>query len=234
MPPQAFISRARAGRVFAGEPMASGLQASNVTSAIRSQMISSTSGIHGAKAGTSKEVHGLKRQVLDKGAAYSQDGASRRLQDLSTELTSGRSVISRQNSKSVTVQEEDTQQKAGGQVKKAVAQPMKSKKDLRPGYCENCQDKFRDFDEVSFASLQHAILFLFCYGTNMKNSIYCLVNIESLPIMTITGRSLTIYLVNWHGCPEDHPDRTFTTMRTTAVMMVSFAKRVDRTRRGLS
>lgn len=23
------------------------------------------------------------------------------------------------------------------------------KKDLKPGYCENCQDKFEDFDEVS-------------------------------------------------------------------------------------
>ncbi|KAI4179651.1 MAG: hypothetical protein LQ346_007151, partial [Caloplaca aetnensis] len=53
-------------RFFNGEPAASGMQPSNITSAIRSQMISSTAAQPGAKAGTSKEVHGLKRKVLEK------------------------------------------------------------------------------------------------------------------------------------------------------------------------
>lgn len=62
----AFVSRAGAGRLFGGEPVASGLQPSNLTSAIRSQMISSTAAQPGAKAGTSKELHGLQRKVLEK------------------------------------------------------------------------------------------------------------------------------------------------------------------------
>ncbi|KAJ5129462.1 Regulatory subunit Dfp1/Him1 central region [Penicillium bovifimosum] len=49
------------------EPAASGVQPSNVTSAIRSQMVSSTAAVPGAKAGLSKEVHGLQRKVLEKG-----------------------------------------------------------------------------------------------------------------------------------------------------------------------
>ncbi|KAI5297550.1 hypothetical protein KEM56_004738, partial [Ascosphaera pollenicola] len=49
----------------AREPAASGVQPSNITSAIRSQMISSTAAGTGAKAATSKEVHELKRKVLE-------------------------------------------------------------------------------------------------------------------------------------------------------------------------
>jgi regulatory subunit for Cdc7p protein kinase len=31
---------------------------------------------------------------------------------------------------------------------KAVQQRKLEKRDPKPGYCENCQDKFEDFDEV--------------------------------------------------------------------------------------
>lgn len=138
----AFISRAEGGRVLGGEPVASGMQASNITSAIRSQMISSTSGIHGAKAGTSKEVHGLQRKVLQKAAPASHDHSSRRLADVSMDVASSRSTtMGRPNSKLATMREDS-------QEREKKPQP-KSKKDMKPGYCENCQDKFQDFDEVS-------------------------------------------------------------------------------------
>ncbi|KAL3962605.1 hypothetical protein ACCO45_004128 [Purpureocillium lilacinum] len=146
-PQNAFISRAEGGRLFAGEPVASGMQPSNITSAIRSQMISSTSGINGVKAGTSKEVHGLQRKVLQKAAPASQDPSSRRLAEVSMEVASSRSTnMGRQTSRTVQTPDEDSQ-RTDGKDKRAQSQTLKSKKDLKPGYCENCQDKFRDFDE---------------------------------------------------------------------------------------
>lgn len=146
----AFTSRAEGARLFAGEPVASGMQPSNVTSAIRSQMISSTSGINGSKAGTSKEIHGLQRKVLQKANPASHDASSRRLAEVSMDVASSRSTtMSRQTSKAVHAHEDDSQ-RTELREKKAHSQPLKSKKDLKPGYCENCQDKFRDFDEVCF------------------------------------------------------------------------------------
>ncbi|KAL8651802.1 MAG: hypothetical protein Q9226_004542, partial [Calogaya cf. arnoldii] len=70
-------------RFFNGEPAASGMQASNITSAIRSQMISSTAAQPGAKAGTSREIHGLQRKVLEKnsGPALQATRASQRSVD---------------------------------------------------------------------------------------------------------------------------------------------------------
>ncbi|KAK3191459.1 Cdc7p-Dbf4p kinase complex regulatory subunit [Lecanicillium sp. MT-2017a] len=147
-PQNAFISRAEGGRHFGGEPVASGMQASNVTSAIRSQMISSTSGINGAKAGTSKEMHGLQRKVLQKTNTGSYDLSSRRLAEVSMEVASSRSTtMSRQTSKVAATGDDGSQRAAEPKEKKPQSQALKSKKDLKPGYCENCQDKFRDFDE---------------------------------------------------------------------------------------
>ncbi|KAH7161436.1 Dfp1/Him1, central region-domain-containing protein [Dactylonectria macrodidyma] len=141
----AFTSRAGTGRLFAGEPVASGVQPSNITSAIRSQMISSTSGVNGAKAGTSKEVHGLQRKVLQKATPASHDVSSRRLAEVSMDVTSSRSTtMGRHTSRPVEVQDEENQKTAESKERKMQ---LKSKKDLKPGYCENCQDKFRDFDE---------------------------------------------------------------------------------------
>jgi regulatory subunit for Cdc7p protein kinase len=153
-PQNAFISRAEGGRHLGGEPVASGTQASNITSAIRSQMISSTSGINGAKAGTSKEMHGLQRKVLQKANTGSYDPSSRRLAEVSMEAASSRSTtMSRQTSKVAATGEDGSQRAADANQKKQQSHALKSKKDLKPGYCENCQDKFRDFDEVSFSIL---------------------------------------------------------------------------------
>lgn len=146
---QAFVSRAEGGRLFHGEPVASGIQPSNMTSAIRSQMISSTSGLSSVKAGTSKEIHGLQRQVLQKTAPASHGTSSRLAEQSVDQATSTRSMsISRQTSR-VSQSREETAQKATETVR-AQSQGLKSKKDLKPGYCENCQDKYRDFDEVCF------------------------------------------------------------------------------------
>jgi regulatory subunit for Cdc7p protein kinase len=114
-------------------------------------MISSTSGLSGVKAGTSKEIHGLQRKVLQKTAPTSH-ASSRLAEQQSVEAeTSSRSVtLTRQTSKTTLGQDEDVAKTAESKERKSQSQPLKSKKDLKPGYCENCQDKFRDFDEVSF------------------------------------------------------------------------------------
>lgn len=180
----AFTSRAEGTRLFAGEPVASGMQPSNVTSAIRSQMISSTSGINGGKAGTSKEVHGLQRKVLQKANPASHDVSSRRFAEVSMDVASSRSTtMSRQTSKAVQPHDDESQ-RTECREKKSNSQSLKSKRDLKPGYCENCQDKFPDFDEVGLCYM------LFCCPlTDSLISTSCLGNTANLPKMMITGPS---------------------------------------------
>ncbi|KAJ3519343.1 hypothetical protein NM208_g14160 [Fusarium decemcellulare] len=48
--------------------------------------------------------------------------------------------MGRHTSRPAEVQEEE-------KAERRAQQSLKSKRDLKPGYCENCQDKFRDFDE---------------------------------------------------------------------------------------
>lgn len=152
----AFISQAKVGPCVAGEPVASGVQPSNVTSAIRSQMVSSTTGGLGAKAGTSKEIHGLQRKVVLQKAstpALSQDLSSRRMGEMSHDsnvLTRSASASKATHRKLDTVDEEETarqREKLRRTASMPTAQP-KQKRDPKPGYCENCQDKFADFEEV--------------------------------------------------------------------------------------
>ncbi|KAG4437642.1 hypothetical protein IFR05_006853 [Cadophora sp. M221] len=157
----AFVSRAGAGRVFGGEPVASGLQPSNITSAIRSNMISSTAAQPGAKAGTSKEVHGLQRKVLEKnsgGPGSHGLTSSHRMTDIvgaAREEMAARPSRLRAQDKLTLIEEdidpseaEDAARKVEATRKaKAVQQRKLEKRDPKPGYCENCQDKFEDFDE---------------------------------------------------------------------------------------
>lgn len=155
----AFTSHAKAARLVAGEPVASGVQPSNVTSAIRSQMISSTGGVLGAKAGTSKEIHGLQRRVVLQKVttpAIAQDASSRRMAEANHEGTTfARSASLGQitQRKLETVDEEVPMQRE--KLRRTASVPVsqtKQKRDPKPGYCENCQDKFADFEEVSLAS----------------------------------------------------------------------------------
>ncbi|KAK4150326.1 Dfp1/Him1, central region-domain-containing protein [Chaetomidium leptoderma] len=159
----AFISQAKAGRLLAGEPVASGLQPSNVTSAIRSQMISSTAGgVLGAKAGTSKEIHGLQRKVVLQKAstpALSQDLSSRRRAEMSHDSTTFvRSASASQiNQRKLDIVDEEGISRQREKLRRTASVPVpqsKPKRDLKPGYCENCQDKFADFEE-HIASRKH-------------------------------------------------------------------------------
>lgn len=152
-------------RLHGGEPAASGVQPSNITSAIRSQMISSTAAAPGARAGTSREVQELKRKVLEKntGPAVTGIPTSRRMTDLAGAARTESTVPAVRQSKrkaqeklgfiheDFTPSEEEENARRAMELKKANApqKKMVEKKDPKPGYCENCRDKFDDFDDVS-------------------------------------------------------------------------------------
>ncbi|KAM0124293.1 hypothetical protein ACHAP3_010434 [Botrytis cinerea] len=151
----AFVSRAGVGRLFGGEPVASGVQPSNITSAIRSQMISSTAAQPGLKAGTSKEIHGLQRKVLEK---TNSGTGSHRLTDITAAVREDTATrpAKREAQKKLGVIEEDdiptdkdevARKMEASRKAKAVQQRKLEKRDPKPGYCENCADKFEDFDE---------------------------------------------------------------------------------------
>ncbi|ERS95959.1 hypothetical protein HMPREF1624_07494 [Sporothrix schenckii ATCC 58251] len=170
----AFTSRAKSGRCFGGEPVASGLQAAGITSAIRSQMISSATGTLGARAGTSKEIHGLQRKVLQRSTTSTSqhDLSSRRMTDMgmdaqqqqqqrqepqqrpnynrSTSLS--RSTVAAQLSMKLNVATEGSRPSNDERHKRTMSAPVavqvqRRKRDPKPGYCENCQDKFDDFED---------------------------------------------------------------------------------------
>ncbi|KAI4170680.1 MAG: hypothetical protein LQ343_004778 [Gyalolechia ehrenbergii] len=146
---------------FNGEPAASGMQPSNITSAIRSQMISSTAAQPGAKAGTSREVHGLKRKVLEKnsGPALQPTCTVQKAVDPLGAARAERHIsIARQTRKQaqerlVHIDEESTQSEDDEDVWRTEAVQRRRmvaiqapKRDPKPGYCENCREKYDDFD----------------------------------------------------------------------------------------
>ena len=148
-------------KLFGGEPAASGLQQSNITSAIRSQMISSTAAAPGAKAGTSKEVHGLKRKVLERNAPSLQGrqivpqsriitGPARAEQAIPVTRQARRRAQERLihiEEESTQSEEEDVWQEEARRTHAVESKPTKAK-DPKPGYCENCREKYDDFDDV--------------------------------------------------------------------------------------
>ncbi|CCC12594.1 hypothetical protein SMACR_07001 [Sordaria macrospora] len=157
----AFMSHTtKVGRLVAGEPVASGIQANKLTSAIRSQMVSSTTGVLGAKAGISKEVLGLQRKVLQKAnvPSLSQDSGSRRLAEIGVDGAQCTRAASLGNPTRPPMPEiwEDDEARKQEQAKKErklrrtastpAPQTKPKPRDPKPGYCENCQDKFEDFD----------------------------------------------------------------------------------------
>ncbi|KAK3343072.1 Dfp1/Him1, central region-domain-containing protein [Neurospora tetraspora] len=158
----AFMSyTTKVGRLVAGEPVASGIQANKLTSAIRSQMVSSTTGVLGAKAGISKEVLGLQRKVLQKASvpSLSQDSGARRLAEIGVDgnpsCTRAASLGNPANPPMPEIWEDDEarkqeQAKKERKLRRTASTPAPQTKpkprDPKPGYCENCQDKFEDFD----------------------------------------------------------------------------------------
>jgi regulatory subunit for Cdc7p protein kinase len=134
------------------EPAASGVQPSNITSAIRSQMISSTTGIHGVKATTSKEVNELKRKVLEKnnctvplgGTSSSHRQAETAAANRPIRAPVPRAAKTKAQGNLGPIREDAGESNTAGTRKSA-----KVKRDPKPGYCENCREKFDDFEEVS-------------------------------------------------------------------------------------
>lgn len=146
-------------RFIGGEPVASGLQQSNITSAIKSQMISSTAAAPGARAGNSKEVNQLKRKVLEKNSAPS--------------ATSGHSSTMMTDVSLRAALAQEQSQPARAAKKAAMPRRKPVEKELKPGYCENCREKFNDFDEVS------SINIIAYARTNTTSSTLFLANIAS-------------------------------------------------------
>ncbi|KAI4654273.1 uncharacterized protein J4E78_007318 [Alternaria triticimaculans] len=139
-------------RFIAGEPVASGLHQSNITSAIRSQMISSTAAA--PRAGNSKEVNQLKRKVLEKNSVPSANTNSGH----SSVTNDVRAALSYEHSQPMRAAKRKAQENMGHtqddgdeerQARKAAALRRRktAEKELKPGYCENCREKFNDFDE---------------------------------------------------------------------------------------
>ncbi|KAH7135493.1 Dfp1/Him1, central region-domain-containing protein [Dendryphion nanum] len=142
-------------RFVGGEPVASGIAQSNITSAIQSQMISSTAAAPGARAGNSKEVNHLKRKVLEKSNITSTTSGQ------SSVMNDVRAALNQENAQPVRAAKRKAQDALGfihedmtpsdeeRQARKvAVARRRKTtEKELKPGYCENCREKFNDFDE---------------------------------------------------------------------------------------
>ena len=151
---------------FGGEPAASGIQRSNLTSAIQSQMISSTAAAPGGKAATSKEVNELKRKVLERShtgslsmGSVNSIPSSHRMTDLAGALKNARAPAPQRAAKSAAKEKlggipEDNDPYADDMAaeRSANAPPRKStkkpaKREAKPGYCENCRDKYDDFEE---------------------------------------------------------------------------------------
>ncbi|KAG0651585.1 Hsk1-interacting molecule 1 [Hyphodiscus hymeniophilus] len=157
----AFVSRAGQGRLFGGEPVASGVQPSNITSAIHSTISSTVAQPGGNKVGTSKEVHGLQRKVLEKNSggpgSYGGLASSHRMTDIAaaSREESNKPTKRRGQDKLALIDEDIDPSEAEQNARRAeatrqaeaVQQRKREKRDPKPGYCENCQDKFEDFEE---------------------------------------------------------------------------------------
>ena len=150
-------------RMVGGEPMASGMQQSNITSAIRSQVVSSAAisstapGLN-RRVGDSKEVSQLKRKMLDRGPSHlsQQSVPSSYLNDMRAAINDNPDPPPRAAKRkaqetlcTVNEDEEASTSRSRTQARKAVPRKRKAvEKEPKPGYCENCRDKFDDWDEV--------------------------------------------------------------------------------------
>jgi regulatory subunit for Cdc7p protein kinase len=165
MPPlfgSAQVSRRGMPRMVGGEPVASGLQHSNVTSAIRSQIvssnISSTAPGLSRRIPDSKEVSALKRKVLERGASNNINSAqsvpSSFMNDMRGALNDDpqgpppRAAKRKAQETLGVVLEGNENGQADAKRRKAAPKKKATEKEPKPGYCENCRDKFEDFDSV--------------------------------------------------------------------------------------
>lgn len=168
MPPMLGSARANFQGITrnpGGEPLASGMQGRNVTSAIRSQAVSSTAGAPGAgRAGISKDMHYLARRTMEKQSALSNNSMpSSYMNDVraainnATDPNNRRTTRQQRGAKALFAinenEEADCEEQPKVQLQKAklvtkTVQKAAPKRDPKPGYCENCRDKYDDFYEV--------------------------------------------------------------------------------------
>jgi regulatory subunit for Cdc7p protein kinase len=150
-----------APRYAGGEPVASGVQPSNITSAIRSHIvssISSTAAGPGGRAGHSKEVQQLKRRVLEKNSGPSVNSMpSSYINDIRAAVNQEHGppprAAKRKAQESLAGITEDmtlSEQETANRRLAALRRKKVIEKEAKPGYCENCREKFNDFDDVSF------------------------------------------------------------------------------------
>jgi regulatory subunit for Cdc7p protein kinase len=151
-------------RMIGGEPVASGLQQSNITSAIRSQAItsaaiSSSAAVVNKRVGDSKEVSALKRKVLERGASVTSNHSmpSSYMNDVRAAINDDSNppprAAKRKAQETLGVLHEDDEDTADypRPTHRRPPAPKKRRpvqKEAKPGYCENCREKFDDFDEV--------------------------------------------------------------------------------------
>lgn len=144
-------------RMIGGEPVASGVQHSNITSAIRSQVmssnISSTAPGMNRRVTDSKEVSALKRKVLERGASVNSAQSVPSMNDLRAGLNNDEQgppprAAKRRAQETLGVLHEDDESATAKPRQRKAASRRKVEREKKPGYCENCRDKYDDFDEV--------------------------------------------------------------------------------------
>jgi len=137
-----------------GEPMASGVQPSNITSAIRSQMISSTAAGPVQRGATSKDMYNLQKRVLDRHSGRSANSnPSSYMNDVRAVINDPqpRRITRRRAAETMTrIHEDEPLADEERKHVKDLRAPKRRKmaKEPKPGYCENCRAKYDDFNEV--------------------------------------------------------------------------------------
>ncbi|THV95683.1 hypothetical protein D6C86_08925 [Aureobasidium pullulans] len=145
-----------APRFIGGEPVASGVQPSNITSAIRSQIVSSTisSTAPGTRnIGASKEITALKRRALERGASVNSNEPlqSSYLTDMRAAINGDRQQAPRAAKRKAQetlghIREEGEEDTSRSRRTQQVRKKVVVEREMKAGYCENCRDKFDDFD----------------------------------------------------------------------------------------
>src|SRR5690606_27534750 len=148
------------------------------------------------------EIHGLQRKVVLQKAsmpALSQEASSRRAAADATYDGQApvRSTSFNQPAQRLDKVDEEPTARQREKLRRTVSvpAPQPRKRDPKPGYCENCQDKFADFDEVSSSSILPYSALLFTLADRVPSTL-CPGSIASLPRTTTIGHNLT---PSWHS-----------------------------------
>ncbi|RPA82910.1 hypothetical protein BJ508DRAFT_325071 [Ascobolus immersus RN42] len=128
---------------FNREPAASGMQPSNVTSAIRSNRVSSlTNAEGGPKAPQSRDMYDLQRKAAV--TSTLEKAANKVLGSKAATNIAALAQTARGTARGIL-----EFKKALPEKKEETPAPVEIRYDPKPGYCENCKEKFDDFEEHS-------------------------------------------------------------------------------------